>query len=239
VGVNETTSREHDNICLPSRRLTARSKVKSLVVETTKMISDALTHYQEIALLFRDVLNSDIIPYLIRVLKEVIDEDARRFYVQRLNPVVRWHTIDHGGHSLIEWLDVNRKQCRIVEDIRILNEPKFWELIVHDARGQLIGSRYVDGYSLKLSVKPWDKPVKRHRLNKIMLLNEEHTTIYPLWYKKLLHPRTVIWSYMRDDLITEERSYYTVPFNIIHYETDDSDEAVHEAWILDQQRLLV
>jgi hypothetical protein len=201
----------------------------------------ALTYYQEVALMFRDHLNPDIIPYLIKVLKSVIDEDARDFYVTILNPVDRWHTTDQGEHTstLIEWLAVNRKQCRIVEDIRILNEPDFWELVVHDAQGNLIGSLYADGYNFRLSMKPWDKPVKNPRLNKIMLLNKEHTTIYPLWYKKLQYPKTVIWSYMRDDLVEEERSYYTVPFNIVHYETDDSDEAVHEAWVLDHQRLTV
>jgi len=203
----------------------------------------ALTYYQEVALMFRDHLNPDIIPYLIKVLKSVLDEDARDFYVTLLNPVDRWHTTDQGVQprgTLIEWLSVNRKQCRIVEDIRILNEPNFWELVVHDAQGNLIGSRYADGYNFKLTAKPWDKPVKNPRLNKIMLLNKEHAVIYSLWYKKLQYPKTVRWSYMRDDLIeVEERSYYTVPFNIVHYETDDSDEAVHEMWVLDHQRLTV
>jgi hypothetical protein len=185
----------------------------------------ALTYYQEVALIFRDVLNPDIIPYLINVIKEVIDDDARDFYVKRLNPVDRWYSAyQPPRHSLIEWLAVNRKQSRIIEDIRILNEPNFWELIVHDAHGNLVGSRYIDGYNFRLYVKPWWKPVKRHRLNKIMLLNKEHTTIYPLWYKKLRH-------------LTPE--LYTVPFNIIHYDTDDADEAVHEVWVLDQQRLHV
>jgi len=193
----------------------------------------ALTYYQEVALIFRDHLNSDIIPYLINVLKSVLDEDARDFYVMRLNPVDRWHTFDHG---LDEWFSGNRKQCRIVEDIRILNEPKFWKLVVYDAQGNLIGSRYADGYNFTLSTKPWDKPVKNPRLNKIMLLNKEHATIYPLWYKKLQYPKTVNWALASGEY--EERSYYTVPFNIIHYETDDSDEAVHEVWVLDRRRLL-
>jgi hypothetical protein len=202
------------------------------------MNEQALTYYQEVALIFRDVLNPDIIPYLIKVLKSVLDEDARDFFVTLLNPVDRWHTGGQPRGTLNEWLVLNRKQSWIVEDIRILNEPHFWELIVHDAHGNLIGSRYADGYNFKLSMKPWWKPVKNHRLNKIMLLNKEHATIYPLWYKKLQYPKTVRWSFMRDDLV-EERSYYTVPFNILHYETDDSDEAVHEVWVLDHQRLHV
>jgi len=189
------------------------------------MMDRSLTYHQEVALIFRDRLPSDIIPHLITVLKGVVEKDARDYYVQRLNPVNRWPVEDQETmkvHSLLEWLDVNRKQAGIIQDIRILNEPRFWERIVYDTSGLLINRHYVEGYSYRVALRPWCKPVKRHLLQKVMLLNKESTKIQELWYKKLQYPDPE----------------YVIPFIIIYYDTNDSDEADHEEWILDPTIML-
>jgi len=184
------------------------------------MKGDSLTHYQSIALLFLSIIESpDIICHLIQILKDIEIQESQQYHINRMCPIIRNQIIDPSCNPnilLIEWFTFNRQQADIIRDIRVLNEPNFWELQRHNWNGELIERTMVNGYTYKLPVKPWWKPVINKSLQKIKLLNKESIEIYPLWYRKKRFPYHSV----------------RVKFTIMYDEVPGTDDHLYERWEL-------
>jgi hypothetical protein len=174
----------------------------------------SLGYYAEVSLIFLQILKSpDIIVSLIHELKSLEIEGAREYHMKRLCRNIEYPI---ASRSFNEWMMFNKKQCEVIDDISMLNDPNFWQLHVTDWEGIVLEERYIPGYSYKdPCYRPWWRPIYRGRLQKLDLLHREYETIKNLWYKRQLHG-----------------DIFRVVFMIDYLDTDNGSDSVLEEWTL-------
>ena len=174
----------------------------------------SLGYYAEIALLFLPLLKSpDVILHLIGELQKIEDEEAREYHMKR---ICNWHQYPISDVHFENWMTFNAKQYEIIDDIKMLNDPTFWELHVHDWEGTVIERRYIGGYSyVDPSRKPWWRPNTQRRFQKLDLLQKEYPLIKNIWYKRQRYG-----------------NIFRIKFAIDQIDTDDFSDDVHEIWYL-------
>jgi len=154
----------------------------------------------------------DIADIILRLKTEAEVSDARVFYTWQMSPF----NMDNYYH----WHAYNISLKGIIQCLKILNTPKFWEMIIFDERGYVSDRTYIETYSYKSPTKSFlprlvhpVEDVFRGNLQKIDLLNREYYTIYLLWQQN------------------QEYTHHHISLQFISEWVKDR-RGLHERWVL-------
>lgn len=140
----------------------------------------SLGYYGTIALKLLVIYPPEVVCCIIHHIKEKEKEEAMNYHCKRSCLSMPYHLASDYSH----FMKHDYKHRSVTEDIRILNEPFFWQLRCITGRGTM----YIDGYTWSRPRTLWCRPVISKRLHKIDLYKKYNSEIRKLWYNKKKYP---------------------------------------------------